>query len=96
LRLFQDFARAIRDDHKGGISYREFLVLYCNKVMANEEIILATLVELMQEGEINVCGQKGGAKRADEIDRQDILSPGTSRMLLNVPRQTKKRAPIGA
>ena len=92
-RLSQDFARAIRNEHKNGISYRQFLELYCNQVMANEEIIRATLIELMQEGEINVCGQRGGAKRGDEIDREDILSPGTCRMLINVPRHAKKKAP---
>ena len=93
-QLSEDFARAIWDDHKDGISYHDFLEQNCNRVMANEEIIRATLVELMQRGELDVCGQKGGTKRADGIHRNDILRPSASRFLINVPRQVRKRTPI--
>jgi three-Cys-motif partner protein len=92
-RLADDFARAIWNDHKDGISYHDFLERNCNRVMANEEIIQATLVDLMQHGELDVSGQKGGTKRADCIHRKDILRPSTSRYLLNVPRHAKKKVP---
>ncbi len=66
----------------------------CNRVMANEGIIQATFVELMQRGEVDVCGQKGGMKRADGIDRRDILRPSASRYLINVPKQAKKKVTV--
>ncbi|MGA3171981.1 MAG: hypothetical protein ABSE62_13320 [Chthoniobacteraceae bacterium] len=66
----------------------------CNRVMANEEILQATFVELMQRGEVDVCGQKGGTKRADGIHRRDILRPSASRYLINVPKQAKKKVTV--
>jgi three-Cys-motif partner protein len=88
--LLSDFAREIRDNHSTGIRLKEFIDAYCNRTMANESLILSTLVELAQNGEIDVTGKKGGSKRVDEIDRSDILRPGNSPVLFPVPRNSKK------
>lgn len=89
--LTRDFAREIRDKHADGISYREFQDSYCNRTMANEEIMRLALIRLMQEGEIDVSGKLGGTKRVDSIMPDDIIKPGASRVLLVVPRAPKKR-----
>jgi three-Cys-motif partner protein len=92
-QLIQDFAKEIRDKHSAGISYKDFIEQYCNRTMANEFLIRTTLIELAQHGEIDVTGQKGGAKRVDQIERSDILMPGSSKVLFVVPRLPRKRAP---
>lgn len=91
-QLVQDFAKAIRDKHPSGISYRELLDQYCNQTMANEKIVHDALVELMQAGEIEVVGEKGGGKRVDRIGPNDIIKPCNSPVLLIVPRSQRKQA----
>lgn len=90
-KLTHDLSREIRDKHSAGISYREFQDAYCNRTMANDEIVRQVLIRLMQEGEIDVSGKQGGAKRVDSIVPDDIIKPGTGRVLLVVPRSPKKR-----
>jgi hypothetical protein len=88
--LVQDFAKKIRDNHASGISYDSLLNEYCNQTMANKKIIHEALVDLMQSGEIEVAGQKGGGKRVDRIESADVIKPGYSPFLLRVPRSQKK------
>jgi three-Cys-motif partner protein len=90
-RLIEDFAREIRDKHAKGISYREFHDSYCNRVMANEAIVREALITLMQAGEIEVHGQKGGNKLVDTINPDDVITPGQSPMLIPLVRPPKKR-----
>jgi three-Cys-motif partner protein len=89
--LISDFAIEIRDHHSTGISYREFQNTYCNRTMASEEIIREALVQLMQLGEIEVRGQKGGSKRVDAIAADDVILPGHSPVLIKVERSRKQR-----
>jgi three-Cys-motif partner protein len=91
-RLVQDFAREIRDQHAAGISYRAFHDAYCNRIMANEQIVREALIRLMQTGDIDVRGQKGGSKRVDSIQPDDIITPGHSPMLIPVARPPKRRS----
>jgi three-Cys-motif partner protein len=91
-RLAQDFAREIRDKHAAGISYREFIEAYCNRTMANDDMIRTALVRLMQAGEIEVLGEKGGSKRVDDVSAGDIISAGAAPRLFPLEkREPKKR-----
>jgi len=90
-RLVQDLPREIRDRHKKGISYSDFQDGYCNRMMANDEIVRDSLIELMQKGEIDVCGQKGGRKRVDSIRPGDIITPGQAPTLIPIARPPKPR-----
>jgi three-Cys-motif partner protein len=90
-RLVQDFAREIRDRHTAGISYRAFHDAYCNRIMANEEMVREALIRLMQTADIEVRGQKGGSKRVDSIQPDDVIKPGNAPMLIPVARPPKKR-----
>lgn len=89
-KLVEDFAREIRDKHSSGISYREFQTAYCNRTMANDHIMRQALIRLMQSGEIDVCGGKGGGKRVDSINPDDIIKPGGTPFLMPLPRDKKK------
>lgn len=90
-RLVGDFAKEIRDHHTKGISYRKFLDAYCNRTMANEDILRVALIQLMQAGEIEVRGQRGGDKRVDSINPDDVISPGNAPVLFRIPRTPRTR-----
>lgn len=84
--------REFRDKHASGISYRGFHDLYCNRVMANEATVREAIIKLMQIGEIEVHGKAGGAKMVDTINPDDVITPGTSPMLIPLVRPPRKRA----
>jgi hypothetical protein len=45
----------------------------------------------MQTADIEVRGQKGGSKRVDSIQPDDVIKPGNAPMLIPVARPPKKR-----
>jgi three-Cys-motif partner protein len=91
-RLVRDFAREIRDKHASGITYRDFLEAYCNRTMANDDMVRTALVQLMQAGEIEIFGEKGGSKRVDSVSADDIIKPGIAPFLIpREKREPKKR-----
>ena len=45
----------------------------------------------LQAGDIDVCGEKGGSKRVDSINTDDIIKPGGAPFLIPLPRERKKR-----
>lgn len=91
--LVQDFARSIRDMHSTGITYREFLDAYCNRMMANDDMVRTALVRLMQAGEIDVVGEKGGGKRVDTVAADDIIKPGSAPLLFPREKREPKKKP---
>jgi hypothetical protein len=59
--------------------------------MANEEMVREALIRLMQTADIEVRGQKGGSKRVDSIQPDDVIKPGNAPMLIPVARPPTKR-----
>jgi hypothetical protein len=75
IALLTDFARVIRDSHTYGVAFKDFANMYCNQTIANNSLIAETLEQLAIDNQIVVKGAKGGVKRSERIQPNDIVLP---------------------
>jgi len=89
--LHVDVARQIHDKFADGLSVKELLAVNSNGTIANEELFLEVVRDLVVDNEIVISGQSGGAKRSTTVSVEDFVRPCRQLFLFGKKKQTQSR-----
>lgn len=73
--LVQDFSRLIRDCHKRGITYKEFLEITANKTIATASMAQEVVLLCCQTKEFEVLSPSWKDKKSVNLSDRDIIIP---------------------
>ena len=89
--LAEDFPRLIKDSHKGGITFKDFLDKTTNKIMATAPMVQAVVFQICQTKEFEVRCPSGKSKKSVNLSDDDIIMPRQQFLLngFNIPSSGK-------
>lgn len=73
--LTADFGRLLRDQHAGGITFKQFLDNTSNKIMATAPMVEEVVWQLSQSKEFEIRCPSGSPKRSANFADDDIIMP---------------------
>ncbi len=73
--LLEDFSRLIRDHHREGIRYKEFLDTTSNKIMATAPMVNEVIWEICQGNDFEVRCPSGKTKKSSIFADADVIIP---------------------
>lgn len=73
--LAEDFARLVKDSHKEGITFKDFLAETTNKTLATAPMAEEVVLQLCQSNEFEIRCPSGKPKRSASLADADVIMP---------------------